>query len=288
MIKLITDATCDFEKDYYVKNNIELMPMQLVLDGEIIMDNKDINLNDFYEKLKAGKRPTTSMISPIIYEEVFEKYLKQNYDVLYIGFSSGLSGSFNASVMAQKSLEQKYENKVYCLDSLSASQGIGILLDEAVRLIGENKSLNEIVDYLENLKHRLCILLGVDNLFHLERGGRISKAQAIIGSTINLKPIIKVNGEGKLICFKKIIGRKRMIFTLLEYVEKYVDNNFKDKIFVLNGNSDVDALDLKNKIDSKLDVKSTILNIGSIIGNHSGSGSLAIIFVSKCNIDEVK
>jgi len=262
--------------------------MQIVLDGDIIMDNKDVDIKDFYKKLKEGKRPTTSMISPSIYEETFEKFLKQNYDIIYVSFSSGLSGSYNASVMAKKSLEEKYDNKIYCLDSLSASQGMGILLDEALDLINKNKTFEEIVEALEQLKHRLCILLGVDNLFHLERGGRISKAQAIIGTTLNLKPIIKVNNDGKLISFKKIIGRKRMVATLADYAENYIDNNYKDKIFVLNGDSDVDAIELKNKIDNKLNVNSTILNIGTIVGNHAGSGSLAAIFVSKCNVDEIK
>ena len=288
MIKLITDATCDYSKEYYEKNNIELIPMNVLLDGEIIVDNKDVNLYDFYEKLSKGKKPTTSMISPSIYEEVFEKFLKNGDDILYIGFSSGLSGCYNASVMAKNNLQEKYNNKICCLDSLSASQGMGIMLDEALKLISEGKSFEEICEYLENLKHRICILLGVENLFHLERGGRITKAQAIIGTTLNLKPIIKVNEEGKLISFKKLIGRKKMELTLLDYVVKYVDEKFLDKIFIISGNSDKDAEDLKAKIDLKLNTNSNIVGLGTIIGNHAGSGSLAVIFVSKENVENIK
>lgn len=288
MIKLITDATCDYSKDYYEKNNIELIPMSITLEGETFIDDKNVNLNEFYEKLRKGKKPTTSMISPNIYEEVFEKYLKNGDDVLYIGFSSGLSGCYNASVMAKKSLEEKYDNKIYCLDSLSASQGMGILLDEALKMIAENKSLEEICNHLEDLKHRLCILLGVENLFHLERGGRINKAQAIIGTTLNLKPIIKVNEEGKLLSFKKLIGRKKMELTLQNYVINYVDPNYIDKIFIISGNSDNDAEELKAKIDERLNTNTHIVELGTIIGNHTGNGSLAVIFVSKTNVEDIK
>lgn len=288
MIKLITDATCDYNKDYYEKNNIELIPMSITLEGETLIDDKNVNLTEFYEKLKKGKKPTTSMISPSIYEEVFEKYLKNGDDILYVGFSSGLSGCYNASVMAKKSLEEKYDNKLYCLDSLSASQGIGILLDEALKMINENKNLDEIYNHLENLKHKLCILLGVENLFHLERGGRINKAQAIIGTTLNLKPIIKVNEEGKLLSFKKLIGRKKMELTLLNYVLNYVDSNYLDKIFIISGNSDKDAEELKVKIDERLNTNSHIVGLGTIVGNHAGDGSLAVIFVSKTKVEDIK
>lgn len=288
MIKLITDATCDYEKSYYEKNNIELIPMNVLLDGETIVDDKNVDLASFYEKISKGKKPTTSMIAPGVYEEVFEKYLKNGDDVLYIGFSSGLSGCYNASVMAKNNLQEKYNNKIYCLDSLSASQGMGILLDEAQQKIKEGKSFEEICEYLEDLKHRLCILLGVENLFHLLRGGRITKAQAIVGATLNLKPIIKVNEEGKLVAFKKLIGRKKMELTLFDYVVKYVDEKFLDKIYIISGNSDKDAEDLKNKIDEKLNTSSTIKNLGTIIGNHAGSGSLAVIFVSKTLVEDIK
>lgn len=288
MIKIITDATCDYGKEYYEKNNIELIPMQVAIEDDIYVDDKNADLKEFYKKIRLGKKPTTSMISPSIYEEVFEKHLKNGDDILYIGFSSGLSGCYNASVMAKKTLEEKYENKVYCLDSLLASQGMGILIDEALRLLKENKSIEEIYNYLENLKKRIVILLGVDNLFHLERGGRISKATAIIGTTINLKPIIKVNEEGKLVSFKKLLGRKKMELTLLDYVVNYADESFKDKIFVINGDSDADSQDLKTKIDLKLNTNSAIINLGTIVGSHAGAGSLAVIFVSKVNSSEVK
>ncbi len=288
MIKIITDATCDFLTEFYNTNNIELIPMNYMINGETFVDDKNINIKEFYENLRQGKMPTTSMITPTIYEEVFEKFLKEGNDVLYIGFSSGLSGCYNASLLAKRSLEQKYSNKIYCLDSLSASMGMGILIKMALNMVENNKTFEEIIEKLEFLKRKLCILLGVDNLFHLERGGRIGKATAIIGTTLNLKPIIKVNEEGKLVTFKKVLGRKKMMLTLLNTLSTNLDNDYKDKIYIINGDCEEDALELKNKIDNLLKTESLVVSLGTIIGTHAGNNALAVIFVAKENIENVK
>lgn len=288
MIKIITDATNDLSVEFLKENSIELIPMELSLNGKILVDDKTLNSHDFYEGLRKGNMPTTSMINPSIYEEIFEKYLIHNYDILYIGFSSGLSGCFNASLLAKNSLESRYSNKVYCLDSKSASMGMGILTIKAVEMINQGLNIDEIYSKLNDLKERLCILLGVDNLFHLERGGRISKALAVIGSTLQLKPIIKVNEEGKLVNFKKVMGKKKLIFTLSEYFDKYHDKSEMDNVYVISMDSQKDAEELKNKIDLKYNINSKIVELGTIIGTHTGADALAIIFVSKENKENIK
>lgn len=289
MIKIITDATNDFNAEYYDKNNVHLIPMDLNIDGEILSDNKAVDLHRFYENLKKGKMPTTSMINPITFEEIFEKYLSQGYDVLYVGFSSGLSGTFNASTMAQKSLSEKYPNaKIFCVDSQSASMGIGILVKKAIELRDCGKNIDEIVEQLENLKNRIYIFLGVDNLFHLQRGGRISKGAAIVGTALQLKPIIKVDENGKLVSFKKVMGRKKLSQTLLDYVAKYNDDNEKDNVYVLHADCENDANELKNKIDTTLNLNSQVFDIGTIVGSHTGADALAVIFIAKQDKTEIK
>lgn len=289
MIKIITDATNDLDAKYYEENNVQLMPMNLNIDGDILIDNKTLNLHNFYERIRTGKLPTTSMITPIVYEETFEKFLSQGYDILYIGFSSGLSSSFGASLLAKKNLEEKFQNaKIFCVDSQSASMGIGILVKKAVEMRGAGKSIEEIVNYLEELKNKLFIFLGVDNLFHLQRGGRISKGAAIVGTALQLKPIIKVDENGKLVSFKKVMGRKKLIQTLVEYYGKFNDENEKDNVFVLHADCEKDAVDLKNKLDLSYNINSHVVEIGTIIGSHTGAEALAVIFVSKQNKTEIK
>lgn len=288
MIKVITDATNDLSLEFLKANNIDLMPMNLTIEGKTFVDDKTLDLHKFYEGLRQGNLPTTSMINPIIYEETFEKYLKQGQDVLYIGFSSGLSGSFNASLLAKNNLESNYKNKIYCFDSKSASMGMGILTIKALELIKENKSIDTIVENLYVLREKICILLGVDNLYHLERGGRISKALAVIGSTLQLKPIIKVNDEGKLINFKKVMGKKKLIQTLFEYVLKYVDETELDNLYVISMDSKGDATELKNKIDKTFNINVKIVELGTIIGTHTGADALAVIFVSKETKENIK
>lgn len=289
MIKIITDATNDFTAEYYEKNNIHLLPMEINIDGEVFVDNKAVDLHNFYDNLRKEKMPTTSMINPASFEEVFEKYLSQGYDVLYVGFSSGLSGTFNASIMAQKILSEKYPNsKILCVDSLSASMGIGILVKKAVELRDNGKTIEEIFNRLEQLKHKIHICLGVDNLFHLQRGGRISKGAAIVGTALQLKPIIKVDEKGKLVSFKKVMGRKKLSQTLLEFVVKFIDESEKDNVYILHGDCFKDAEELKTKLDSTLNLNSQIFSIGTIIGSHTGADALAIIYISKEDKKSIK
>ncbi|MBE5746103.1 MAG: DegV family protein [Clostridiales bacterium] len=288
MIKIITDATNDLSVEYLQQNSIHLIPMDLNIDGQILVDDKTLNLHNFYKNLRDGKLPTTSMINPSVYEEIFEKYLSQGFDILYIGFSSGLSGSFNASNMAAKTLKEKYSGKVVCFDSQSASLGMGILVKKAVEMKNDGKSLEEIIEVLTNLKDKITIFLGVDNLFHLQRGGRISKAAAIVRTALQLKPIIKVDENGKLVSFKKVMGRKKLIQTLVDYVLKYLDDNETSNVYVLHSDAEKDALELKTKLDSLLNLNVEVVEIGTIIGSHTGAESLAVIFVSKEDKNQIK
>lgn len=288
MIKIITDATNDLNVKFLKDNNIELIPMELTISGNVVLDDKTLNSHEFYDGLRKGNLPTTSMINPTIYTEVFEKHLKNGDDVLYIGFSSGLSGCFNASLLAKNELETKYKNKVYCFDSKSASMGMGILTIKALEFIKNGDSIENIVSNLTILRDKICILLGVDNLFHLERGGRISKALAFIGTTLQLKPIIKVNEDGKLISFKKVMGKKKLIQTLFDYFKNYRDENELESVYVISMDSQKDSEELKNKIDTNYNTDCKIVELGTIVGTHTGADALAIIFISKEKKQNIK
>lgn len=288
MIKIITDATLDVNIDYLKQNNIELIPMNYFLDGETFVDDKTLNLKEFYNKIREGKMPTTSMINPMMYEEIFEKHLKDGNDVLYISFSSGLSGSFNSALLAKNNLDSKYSNKVYCLDTQSASAGITIIVERANELINKGETIEKIMTELTLLRDKIFIFVGVDNLFHLERGGRISKAAAVIGSTLNLKPVIKVNEEGRLVSYKKVMGRKKLILTLVELFAKYKDESKHYNVYILHSDCEEDAISLKEKIKNNYNINANILGIGTIIGSHTGAGAIAIIFVANTTKENIK
>ncbi|MBW6409596.1 DegV family protein [Clostridium weizhouense] len=282
---ITTDTTADLPKSYLQENNIGLLAMSFQMEGKEYSGDEDLDIKDFYDKMRSGLMPTTAQVNPEQARIKFEGYLKEGYDVLHISFSSALSGSYNNTRLAAIELEEEYkDNKVIVVDSLSVSLGEGLLVDKAVKLKKEGKSIEETFNWLEKNKLNVCQYFTVDDLNHLYRGGRVSKTTAILGTAIGIKPIIHVNDEGKLVPISKTRGRKQSLNKLLDSMEKLMGNykSQNDIVFISHGDAKEEAEIVADKIKERFGFETFLINnIGPIIGSHSGPGTVAVFFMGE-------
>lgn len=282
--KIVTETTCDFPSGYYEEHDIATLHLSCIMDGETYGKGREIPLDLFYKKLREGSMPTTSQVNPDQAKELFMEISKEYKEILYIGFSSGLSGSCQSAIIAANEIMEEHPDiKIHLVDSLCASMGQGLFVHKAVQMRDEGKSAKEVADYLEAHKQNLVHLVAVDDLFHLYRGGRVSRTSAVVGSMIGIKPIIHVNEEGKLIPIDKVRGRKKSLLTLVDMMEKqmgsYRDKNKDEYIFISHSDCVEDAEFLKEEIQKRFGYdKFMISYIGAVIGSHTGPGTAVIFF----------
>ena len=283
---IVTESTTDLTQDLVNELGITIIPMVFGFENESYLnypDNREMDIHKFYERVKAGERSTTALINSKTFEEYFEPILKSGDDILYIGFSSGLSGTYNSSLIAAEELKQKYpDSKIVCIDTLAASMGEGLLVYHAVKLKQQGKDIEQVSQWLMDNRLKLNHWFTVDDLNHLRRGGRISAMTATIGSALNVKPILHVDNEGHLIPVHNVRGRKKSINALLEHMEELSINPQEQTIFISHANCLEDAENLANLVRKKLKIKKIILNfIGPVIGSHTGQGAIALFFIGK-------
>ncbi len=278
---IATDSTTDLPKEYYVKNEIPVIALSYLMDGVTYEDGAGLSDKEFFDKIREGSMPTTSQINPEQAKSALEPLLKDGNDVVYIAFTSGLSGSYNSVRIAAEELMEDYpERKIVVIDSLCASMGEGLLLYKVIELRDQGKSMEEIVEWVENNKLHICHDVTIDDLYHLHRGGRVSKTSAVIGSIIKIKPIIHVNEEGKLIVIGKERGRKRAMLSLIDRMDIKSMGFDNDTVMIVHGDAIEDAEFLKNEIENRFGIKNIIINgIGSVIGSHTGPGVIAIFYM---------
>ncbi len=281
---IITDSTTDLTEELINELDITVIPMEFNIDGKVYLnysDERDISYKEFYDFLRNGKNSTTSLINTATFTELFEPILEDGKDILYIAFSSGLSGTYNSSCVAAQMLSEKYtDSKIYTVDSLSASMGEGLLVYHAAKNKKEGMNIDELKDWVENNKLNLCHWFTVDDLHHLKRGGRLSSAAAIVGTMLNIKPVLNVDNEGHLIPVEKVRGRKLSITAMLKMMEKTAINPEEQTIFISHGDCLEEAEFLANLVKEKLNVKDIKMNyIGPVIGSHSGPGTIALFFL---------
>ncbi len=281
---IITDSTTDLTQELINELDITVIPMEFNIDGKVYLnysDERDISYKEFYDFLRNGKNSTTSLINTTTFTELFEPILEDGKDILYIAFSSGLSGTYNSSCIAAQMLSEKYtDSKIYTVDSLSASMGEGLLVYHAAKKKKEGMNIDELKDWVENNKLNLCHWFTVDDLHHLKRGGRLSSAAAIVGTMLNIKPVLNVDNEGHLIPVEKVRGRKLSITAMLKMMEKTAINPEEQTIFISHGDCLEEAEFLANLVKEKLNVKDIKMNyIGPVIGSHSGPGTIALFFL---------
>lgn len=283
--EIITDSASDLPEEYYQTNRIHCIKLGFTMDGVTYggEEGADMDVKIFYEKLRNGSMPTTFQISPIQAKKHIEKFAAEGKDVLCLAFSSGLSGTANSYFVAARELSEQYpERKLVVVDSLCASLGQGLFVDYVVKKADEGVSIGEAAAYAEDLKQHICHYFTVDNLFHLKRGGRVSATTAVIGTMLKIKPVLHVDHEGHLIPIGKAMGRKKSISALVDHMKELQIMEKDDPIFISHGDCEKDVEYLISLIKETYGDRKIYVNcIGSVIGTHSGAGTLAVFFRGK-------
>ena len=281
--KLYSDSTCDLSQELLSKMDVRILDLSYEVDSTVYVGD-EMSMKVFYDRMRNGAMTKTSQISPAVYEQAFEKDILDGYDILYLAFSSGLSGSYNGACIARDTLLEKYPDaKIVCVDSLCASTGEGLLLIKAEKKKREGMGLDDLAEWLEANKLHLCHVFTVDDLKYLRRGGRVSTAAAVAGSVLGIKPILHVDNDGHLIPIGKIRGRKQSINRLAELVSEKVGGWENKEVAICHGDCIEDAEYAARLLRKRLgnDIEVHICYTGPVIGAHSGPGTLALFFMGE-------
>lgn len=284
MIRLICDVCADIPVEIAKVRNIIMMPMTLsVNNSEQKYSAENFDAKEFYDGMRNGNICSTSQINADSYINFFTPYLQNGDDIIYVCLSSGLSGSYNNSLIAIDELKKEFTNcKIHSIDSLGASLGEGLLVLKIAQKIKENCSFDDIVKYAEEIKHNVMLWFTVDDLKYLLQGGRVSKTSAIVGTLLNIKPVLQCNAEGKLVPYQKVRGRKKAIKALVECMNEYGLDIDNQEICISHCDALEDAIILQNEISSIYPNCTFVIGqIGAVIGSHSGPGTLALFFIGE-------
>lgn len=282
---LVSDATLDLPIDLVEKFDIRVVPMMFNLDGKEYLhypDERNMSNEEFYQALKDGKVSSTSQINPMTYVEFMTPILEEGQDILYICFTSGLSGTYQSALLARDMLLEDFpERKIEVIDSLCASAGQGYFVYLLALEREKGLSFEELKDWAMAYRNRIAHWFTVDDLFHLQRGGRLSFAEAMLGSALKIKPIISVDEKGALYTENKVRGNKKAVEYMIAKINDRLDTS-QTTIFVAHGDAGERAEEFKDKILEKTAVENVIITkIGPIIGSHTGPGMLAVLFLEK-------
>lgn len=282
---ITADSNCDLLPEYVKEHNIGIIPHYYDIEGVTYGDEVNLDPHEFYELMRAGKMPTTMASNPAVIRDTFRAYAEQGVDVLHLSFSSALSGGHSNVVCgADEIMEEFPEMKIKVLDTLNVSMGEGMVVMKAVRMKEEGKSLDEIAQWIEENKQHFCVYFVVDDLFHLHRGGRVSKTTAIVGSMVGIKPILIVNEEGGLVSSDKARGRKKAMKTIVDKAvanmgEEYLGPEWD--LCVVHGDALEDAQALAAMLKEQTGKDAIINTISPSIGAHSGPAALGILCMGK-------
>ena len=281
---ILTDSSCDLPAAVAAEYGIEVIQLAVTVEGEMPTPNNEIDIAEFYAKLRAKKGAKTSAANIEAFTSAFERHLSKGTDVLYLGFSSGLSGTYNASFVAARDMASKYpERTCATVDTLCASLGQGLLVVLAAKKKAEGASLEEVRAYAEQLKPNLTHLFTVNDLFFLHRGGRVSALTAVAGSALGIKPIMHVDDAGHLVKIGTKRGRTASLDDLCARMQELAIDPAEQLVYISHGDCAEEAEYLANKIKETMGVKQPILisHVGPVIGAHSGPGTMALFFIGK-------
>lgn len=282
---VIIDSCSDLPKEYIEQNNIPFLCMTVNFKGKEYTDDfgQSLSYKEFYDEVRSGEMPSTAQINVYNYSEEFLKHVKLGKAIVCIVFSSALSGSYNSANIAKNMVLEQYKDAdITVIDSRCASLGEGLLDYYVVELMKKGASKEEIINFIEENKLRINHWFTVDDLNHLKRGGRVSATAAMIGTLLDIKPIMHVDDEGRLIPVGKVKGRKKSIRALAEELDKRIVNPEEQVIFISHGDCIEDARLLENTILERHKVKGIIINnIGPAVGSHSGPGTVALFFLGE-------
>ena len=286
--EIVTDSCCNLLEDMIDDFGIHVLPLTFMVDGEdevyqSYLKGERTDLKQFYTMMREGKVFKTSLPNLAESEALFRELLGSGRDVLYIAFSSGLSGTYQAlSLMAAQLQKEFPERKIHVVDSLAASGGQGLLVWYAVQHARAGESIDQVRDWLEENKLHLAHWFTVDDLMFLFRGGRVSKTAAWAGTLLNIKPVLHVDDEGHLIPMEKVRGRKKSLNALIDHMEKSANKPISDQmVFITHGDCIEDAEYVAAKIKERFGVKEVVINyVDPVIGAHSGPGTMALFFLA--------
>ena len=273
-----TDSTASLPEDYLKENNIAIHPLHYYIDEEEFGKDigKELTDKEFYQKIREGKMPTTSATNPEYIMKVMKEQLDAGFDILHIGFSSGISSSYNNAAMCGRELQEEYpDRKIIVIDSLSAECGQALL----VEMKKQGKTMEEIAEWIEANKLHVVHHFTVEDLFHLVRGGRLAKSTAIIGTALNIQPVLHMDDEGKLSNIAKTRGRKKAMKMLVDTIAQNTDGWEVNEVFISHSDTQDEAAELESMVKEKYpDAKTMILSISPTVGAHTGVGTLVVSY----------
>ena len=279
--QIITDSCCDFPTSMYGQLGLTFVPLTVEFRGNTFDDKNDDTLKDMYQGLRAGEVAKTSAVNPSRWSQAMEKALAAGKDVLVLAFSSGLSTTYQSAVIAAEELKDGYpDRKIQVIDTLCASMGQGLLVWYACKKRDEGLSLDEVAQWVLDNRLHLCHWFTVDDLMYLKRGGRISAATALVGTMLQIKPLLHVDDEGHLINMTKTRGRKAAIDAMVKKAQELGAGYDNSTMFISHGDCLSDAEYLSRQLKEKCGVKDVVISyVGAVIGSHSGPGTLALFFL---------
>ena len=275
---ITVNSTVDLPKEWLEERKVPVIPLKYTIDNETYTDMEGLSSKEFFGKLRDGKMATTSQINPEEARAQLEPFLKEGKDVLHLGLSSGLSGTYNSMRIAGEELKEEYpEAKIIIIDTLCACLGEGLLLYKALQQKASGKTIEETAKWVEENKLHICHNVTVDDLFHLHRGGRISKASAVLGSVVQIKPIIHMDENGKLQVVGKERGRKKSLNKIVDMAVEQIKGWDNDIAMITHGDCQEDAEYVAKLVRERLGIENILINnIGTVIGSHTGPGVVAV------------
>lgn len=283
MFKIMTDNMADLPKEYLETHDIGCIHLSYMVEGETYGPEKELPSKKFYDIMRQGSMPTTSQVNPEEAKEAFAKALVETKEILCLAFSSGLSGTCNSMRMAAAELmEEQPDCKILVIDTLAASLGEGLLVYRAVAMRQEGRSLEEVADWVESHKLNMVHMFTVDDLFHLYRGGRVSRTSAIIGTVAGIKPVLHMDNEGHLVPVGKVRGRKKSLQALVDHMSQKLGSfaGENDIVFISHGDDMEAAEYVRDLIKERFGIQNFLINyVGPTIGAHTGPGVVSIFFL---------
>jgi DegV family protein with EDD domain len=279
-VRVITDSANDLPDEYLERYGIQFAPLSITFDKDTLYDRVSLTREEFYRRLhEEDKLPRTSQPSPEAFYNLMKEVVDQGSEAVVITLSSGLSGSYNSACLAKDMFTEQMRQKIYIVDSLSASMGQGLLVLKAARLAEEGENAGKIAQTIEESSHCMKSIFTVDTFEHLLKGGRVTKVQAFFGKVLDIKPVLQLDSEGKIVPMEKVRGKKKALGRMLEILEEKGDEAKNATVGISQFLAEDDALRVAEKMKERLKVKEVVIGkFSASIGAHVGPGCVSIFF----------
>ena len=281
--KIVTDSTADLPQEFIKQHDLGCMKLTCVIDDVVYGREVELAPKDLFDRMRNGKMPTTSQINPDEAKAWFEEYYQTHKNILYLAFSSALSGTCESGQIAAKQMMEDHPDcKIIVIDTLCASLGEGLIVYKAIKMRSEGRSMEEVAEWVRANMLNMVHAVTVDDLHHLHRGGRVSKTSAVIGSLVQIKPMIHVDDSGRLVVMNKVRGRKKSLVALVDFMAEKVEGYHTDNdiVFIAHGDCLEDAEFVRDQVKERFGINEFMIDfIGPIIGTHTGPGVIALFFM---------